>query len=182
MNLEETYPEIEDFFEKDCFSESDINMLIIDLTKKYNKKDLIKARDIFELKLLSYNLKKEEEKSLKDINKVKITNYLSKIEKKQRRKGKTKKFLRIKKAKREYKESLKQGNTWIKEMYASKKKALQRQEKNKSHSKTFESPIKRSNQSYDSDVREEMAKYQSNGVWDKIAKYGPGKIIYIRSR
>lgn len=106
MNLKKEYPEIEDFFHRDSFSENDISILINDLTKQYDNKDLIKAKNVFELQMLGYKLKKEI-KSQNSEYKIKKDSALSEIEKEQRKKDKKKKLEIIKKAKREYKESLK---------------------------------------------------------------------------
>ena len=210
---------------------------------------------------LGYNLKKEEDKLVNDRGDIKKVDTLTEIEKKRRKNEKKKRLGLIKKAKREYKESLKfktqkiktqpkinpvndyhtdyhrttthqqketknregknasniklpkntenkhiyeinriaetlkwsvskvqilvKQKTGIKEavtlnyneyhlckdMFESRRKALQKQEKLESQ---FKSIVRSSNRYKRTN--------KSAGVWDRISKYGPGKIIYIRSK
>lgn len=202
MNLKNTYSEIDDFFNRISFNESDINLLIIKLSSQYSSQELIKVKNIFNLKLLGYSLKKEEKKLAKNEDNIKkpIASFRikNKHNKKERKKGHSlielktqdqnsfdvvsisenlqwkisivqniiKKRTGIKTA---MKISLKEYNL-CKEIFDSRQKSLQRQERINSYTKSS-AKNKASNISK-----------KSAGVWDRIAKYGPGKIIYIRSR
>lgn len=64
MNLNNTFPEIDVFFRKESFTVEEINELISRLTIKYNKQELRKAKSIFDLKILQYELKEMEPKSI----------------------------------------------------------------------------------------------------------------------
>ena len=79
LDIKDAFPEIEDFFQKDYFSESDLNELIISLTSKYYNENLSKAKNILELKLLGYKLKSEEDKS-SEIKTNNLNNDLKKSE------------------------------------------------------------------------------------------------------
>lgn len=113
MNFEDAFPEIEDFFQKDSFSESDLNELIISLTSNYLDQNLSKAKNILELKLLRYKLKNEEEIELeKNHNNLNsdLTKSKKQLNKEKKKLAKRKRLEKIKKAVNNYKNSLLETN------------------------------------------------------------------------
>jgi hypothetical protein len=257
MNFKDAFPEIDDFFQKDYFSESDLNDLIIRLTSNYFNENLSKAKSILELKLIGYKLQNEENIALEK-NHINLNNDLTKSKKQLRKEKKklekAKRLDKIKKAVNDYKKSLLETNQNISKKLNTKEKNKQKLNSNnslKEFNESFINPKKPTfkkateNKNYDVEKlayelnwsfkffqtliaqktgkkdaksltekefvqcndmiesrkkglkRKEKQNYKfpnvikskrhshnrkKNGVWDKISLYGPGKIIYIRSK
>ncbi|MDB9775247.1 hypothetical protein OAB47_03340 [Vicingaceae bacterium] len=95
MNLKNTYPEIDNFFKKVSFNEHDIDLLINTLSTKYSSLELIRVKNVFNLKLMGYGLEKEEKKLEKNVEKFKKPTDQLKIENKNSKKEKKKDVSRI---------------------------------------------------------------------------------------
>lgn len=239
MNLVETYPEIEMFFKKNQFSDGDLDLLIQELTSKYNSIELTKVRGVFELKLLEFTLKTQESQNIdKKISKNQTNNIYGdkeliktikarRLEKKKKAVSEYKKQFNIKEYPKDTVDltnnliidshnneaqlkcdniermhlvsdialkldwsvnriqNLIEQRTGIKnaititysqyklciDIFKARKEALKRQRKKDAI-----------NNSKGISYKHTTSSKKSSGVWDRIAKFGPGKIIYIRSR
>jgi hypothetical protein len=208
MKLSDTFPEIEAFFNKKSFDSDELISLISLLNKRYKGKDLIKAKSIFDLKVLGYELKSNGAKVLNQDNNKKNTihkNYIKfnlnnklelELEDKISIDKKTKYIqnsinynvnniatklewsIRYVQYLIEIKTGVKGATTIDGSEYLLCKDA-------------FDSRVRALSKRR---KRERLAKIKlkinnqntsannSSGVWDSVLKYGLGKVIYIRSK
>lgn len=196
MSLADSFPEIEAFFNQDAFNHEDLIDLIHRLCAEYRGIDLRKAQDCAKLKFLGYELKKSKVESNVEIPidyfngpwkpidgstlKAKVVYSIKDLSNQlQWSVGHLQRLI-------EQKTGISHVTTLTKKEYAkcaeaidSRKKALARQAKAE-HFALEDCPRKNIFLSNNSSRKKSAT--SSSVAWGEVAKYGPGKLIYIRSR
>lgn len=186
MSLLHSFPEIDLFFKQERFSQESLNELLYRINGTYSDKSVLKsAKSLIELEILKYDLLKDYDlnnglKARETFGKSKFDNFSRIIKVLSISLEVRPKFIlellkqhRVNKSEDEIlsEEEFSQLKPYIK----SRVKALGRKKHQTVNLKKLKNPFKKKNECDDSPS-------SSSSVFDEIAKYGLGRIIYIRSK